>query len=33
MRDRLSVISYTLATMAGVLFVSGLIIISGEGGR
>lgn len=28
MNDKLSVISYTLATLAGVCFVSGLVIIT-----
>lgn len=28
MRDKLSVVSYTLATIAGVCFVSGLVILS-----
>ena len=33
MRNRLGLISYTLAAMAGVCFVSGLAILSGEGGH
>lgn len=33
MRDKLSIVSYTLATMAGVCFVSGLVILSNEGGQ
>jgi hypothetical protein len=28
MNDKLSLVSYTLATMAGVCFVSGLVILS-----
>lgn len=28
MRDKLSVVSYTLATVAGVCFISGLVILS-----
>lgn len=28
MHDKLSVVSYTLATVAGVCFVSGLVILS-----
>lgn len=28
MNDKLSVVSYTLATMAGVCFVSGLVILT-----
>lgn len=28
MRDRLSVVSYTLATVAGVCLISGLVILS-----
>ena len=31
MRDKLSIVSYTLATMAGICFVGGLVILSGEG--
>jgi hypothetical protein len=31
MRDKLSLISYTLATVASVCFVSGLIILTNEG--
>lgn len=31
MGNKLSVVSYTLATMAGICFVSGLVILSGEG--
>lgn len=30
MKDKLSLISYTLATMAGICFVSGLVILSNE---
>lgn len=33
MRNRLTLISYTLAAMAGVCFISGLAILSGEGGE
>lgn len=29
--NKLSLVSYTLATMAGICFVSGLVILSGEG--
>lgn len=28
MKDRLSIVSYSLATIAGVCFVSGLVILS-----
>ena len=28
----LPIISYTLAAMAGICFISGLVILSGEGG-
>ena len=31
MHDKLSLVSYTLATMAGLCFVGGLVILSGEG--
>lgn len=31
MKQKLSLVSYTLATMAGICFVSGLVILSGEG--
>lgn len=31
MKDRLSLVSYSLATLAGICFVSGLVILSGEG--
>lgn len=31
MHKKLSVVSYTLATMAGICFVSGLVILSTEG--
>lgn len=31
MNDKLSLVSYTLAAMAGICFVSGLVIISTEG--
>jgi hypothetical protein len=31
MSDKLSLVSYTLAAMAGICFVSGIVIISGEG--
>lgn len=31
MNNRLSIVSYTLAAMAGICFVSGLVILSGEG--
>lgn len=31
MDNKLSVVSYTLATMAGICFVSGLVILTGEG--
>lgn len=31
MNDKLSLVSYTLAAMAGICFVSGIVIISGEG--
>ena len=30
MRDKLSIVSYTLATMADICFVSSLVILSGE---
>lgn len=33
MKDKLSLVSYTLATMAGICFVGGLVILSNEGGR
>ena len=33
MRKKLSVVSYTLATMASVCFVSGLVILTSEGGQ
>lgn len=29
--DKLSLVSYTLATMAGICFVGGLVILSNEG--
>lgn len=32
MRDRIELISYTLAAMAGICFISGLAILSSEGG-
>lgn len=31
MNDKLSIVSYTLATVAGLCFVSGLYILTGEG--
>ena len=31
MKHKLSLVSYTLATMAGICFVGGLVILSGEG--
>ena len=31
MNDGLDVVSYTLATMAGICFIGGLIILSGGG--
>lgn len=31
MNGKLSLVSYTLATMAGICFVSGLVILTGEG--
>jgi hypothetical protein len=31
MKQKLSLVSYTLATMAGICFVGGLVILSGEG--
>lgn len=31
MNNKLPLISYTLATMAGISFVCGLVILSGEG--
>jgi hypothetical protein len=31
MKNRLSLISYSLATLAGICFVSGLVILSNEG--
>jgi hypothetical protein len=31
MNDKLSLISYTLAAIAGICFVSGVVIITGEG--
>lgn len=31
MNDKLSIVSYTLAAMAGICFVSGLVILSVEG--
>lgn len=31
MNDKLSLVSYTLATVAGICFVGGLVILSGEG--
>lgn len=33
MRNRLNLISYTLAAMAGICFLSGLAILSNEGGE
>ena len=32
MRNRMVLISYTLAAMAGICFVSGIAILSSEGG-
>ena len=32
MQDRLSIVSYSLATIAGVCFISGLAIIASERG-
>jgi hypothetical protein len=31
MDDKLSLVSYTLAAMAGICFISGLVILSSEG--
>jgi hypothetical protein len=31
MGNKMSVISYTLATIASVCFISGLVVLSGEG--
>ena len=31
MKDKLSLVSYTLATVAGICFVGGLVILSSEG--
>jgi hypothetical protein len=31
MKDKLSLVSYTLAAIAGICFVSGIVIITGEG--
>ena len=31
MKDKLSLVSYTLAAMAGICFISGLAILSSEG--
>lgn len=31
MTDKLSLVSYTFATVAGICFVSGLVILTGEG--
>lgn len=31
MNDKLSVVSYTLATLASVCFISGLVVLSAEG--
>lgn len=31
MRHKLSLVSYTFATVAGICFVSGLVILTGEG--
>lgn len=31
MRNRLSLVSYSLATLAGICFISGLVILSSEG--
>ncbi len=31
MTDKLSLVSYTLAALAGICFVSGVVIISSEG--
>lgn len=31
MNDKLSLVSYTLAAIAGICFVSGVVIITGEG--
>ena len=32
MRNRIELVSYTLAAMAGICFISGLAILSSEGG-
>lgn len=32
MENKLSLVSYTLATLAGVCFVSGIVILTGERG-
>lgn len=32
MKNKLSVMSYTFATVAGICFIGGLFILSGEGG-
>jgi hypothetical protein len=31
MKNRLSLVSYSLATLAGICFISGLVILSSEG--
>lgn len=31
MDNKLNLVSYALATMAGICFISGLVILSGEG--
>ena len=31
MNNRLSLVSYSLATLAGICFIGGLVILSGEG--
>lgn len=31
MKDRLALVSYSLATLAGICFVGGLVILTGEG--
>lgn len=33
MRDNLSIISYGLATLAGICFISGLAVLVNEGGH
>jgi hypothetical protein len=32
MDDRLALVSYSLATLAGICFISGLVILAGERG-